>query len=598
MSRLKAKGFFCAFAAAALIAGGGGPFQTGAAEPPPTVIAAVDLNGAGTPISPYIYGINEVDPRMTQRSARLGGNRLTGYNWHNNMSSAGSDWRHYSDDYLVQNIADRQRPGAVITDFALKAAEAGAYSVATLPMAGYVARDGKGPVGDDETAPSERWARVEDRKPGGEFTLEPVRDADVVYTDELLNYLITTLGDSSSDTGIKGYCLDNEPALWSGTHPRIHPGPVTVDELIERTVSLASAVKDMDPGAEVYGPVLYGFGAYNTLQGAGDWGETYKNEYRWFIDCYLDKMREAEETHGRRLLDVLDVHYYSEAENPDGQRICFNNPTDDDSACALMESTRTLWDGDYLEKSWIAQWFSQFLPILPNLKASIDEYYPGTKLALTEYGFGSMHHISGGVAVADALGIFAENGVYLATVWPERDMLFGISAVNMYTNADGEGLAFGDTLRPVTNASPELGSVYASEDKDGNLHLMIISKAVDGDTWFRVNVGREYRIARAFTLEGAYPGIRERDLSPGALEDPIAFQAGPMSVNHLVLTADPWTEPAPKDSPSPAPTPAEPEQPDGWEDGGPGLWPAVLIVLGAAVLFGGIAFMIVRGKRA
>ena len=32
--------------------------------------------------------------------------------------------------------------------------------------------------------------------------------------DEYVNYIIRTLGNSQSDTGIQGYSLDNEPALW------------------------------------------------------------------------------------------------------------------------------------------------------------------------------------------------------------------------------------------------------------------------------------------------------------------------------------------------------------------------------------------------
>lgn len=44
-------------------------------------------------ISPYIYGVNSgVDmSKVTAGSFRLGGNRMSSYNWENNMSNAGSD---------------------------------------------------------------------------------------------------------------------------------------------------------------------------------------------------------------------------------------------------------------------------------------------------------------------------------------------------------------------------------------------------------------------------------------------------------------------------------------------------------------------------
>ena len=55
-------------------------------------------------ISPSIYGINqdmEGDENIVLR--RLGGNRLTGYNWENNASNAGEDWFNSSDSFLCSN---------------------------------------------------------------------------------------------------------------------------------------------------------------------------------------------------------------------------------------------------------------------------------------------------------------------------------------------------------------------------------------------------------------------------------------------------------------------------------------------------------------
>ena len=55
------------------------------------------------PISPYIYGANFPDLSGTGRYltlVRMGGNRLTAYNWETNASNAGSDWYFQNDDYL------------------------------------------------------------------------------------------------------------------------------------------------------------------------------------------------------------------------------------------------------------------------------------------------------------------------------------------------------------------------------------------------------------------------------------------------------------------------------------------------------------------
>ena len=50
------------------------------------------------------------------------------------------------------------------------------------------------------------------------------------------------------------YILDNEPTLWSATHRDVHPEPTGYDELLERTIAYASAVRRADPNAKIAGP--------------------------------------------------------------------------------------------------------------------------------------------------------------------------------------------------------------------------------------------------------------------------------------------------------------------------------------------------------
>ncbi|MFI5201626.1 MAG: hypothetical protein ACHQNE_04520, partial [Candidatus Kapaibacterium sp.] len=95
-------------------------------------------------ISPLIYGSNgqsnDRDENITAR--RIGGNRLTGYNWENNASNAGTDYLNHSDDYLtyVSGIsgADALKPGIVITAFHDTSILMNCYSLVTLQAAGYV----------------------------------------------------------------------------------------------------------------------------------------------------------------------------------------------------------------------------------------------------------------------------------------------------------------------------------------------------------------------------------------------------------------------------------------------------------------------------
>jgi hypothetical protein len=215
----------------------------------------VDTGADRKEISPYIYGINEWSfgdlPEGTVAARRVGGNRLTGYNWENNASNAGEDWYNSSDNHLVRNLpAEKQdEPGAVVTDFHddVLASEAD-YSLFTLQMAGYVAADKDGEVSEAETAPSERWKEVKFNKEG-DLSLTPDVTDDTVYMDEFVNFIVENYGTADTETGVKGYSLDNEPALWSETHPRIHPEKVTCDELISKTTELAKTVKSIDPEA-------------------------------------------------------------------------------------------------------------------------------------------------------------------------------------------------------------------------------------------------------------------------------------------------------------------------------------------------------------
>jgi mannan endo-1,4-beta-mannosidase len=109
------------------------------------------------PISPYIYGVNNSTYSFA-RAIRKGGNRLTGYNWENNASSAGTDWHNSSDNYLPATMgisqAEKDSAGLVLSRFVEKANTLNQYTVVTLPMADYVAADKNGEVPENETAPS------------------------------------------------------------------------------------------------------------------------------------------------------------------------------------------------------------------------------------------------------------------------------------------------------------------------------------------------------------------------------------------------------------------------------------------------------------
>src|SRR5690606_36395816 len=110
--------------------------------------------------------------------------------------------------------------------------------------------------------------------------------------------------------------------------------------------------------------------------------------------------------------------------------------------------------------------------LLPRLQDKIDDHYPGTRLAITEYSYGGGAHISGGIAQADVLGIFGRHGLFAATTWRlDEDQRFIYGAFDMFRNFDGNGGSFGDTRIRATTSDIESTSVYASIDA-GNSNRM------------------------------------------------------------------------------------------------------------------------------
>ncbi|HEY9060797.1 MAG TPA: glycoside hydrolase family 44 protein [Pseudobacteroides sp.] len=496
-----------------------------------------------TPISQYIYGGNWDFNDATITAKRLGGNRMTGYNWENNFSSAGSDWQHSSDTFLLsnENVPKEQwtQPASVITTFHDRNQTKNIpYSLVTLQAAGYVSADSNGTVSEAEAAPSERWKEVKFSK-GSALSLTPDTKDNNVYMDELVNFLTNKYGSAATSTGIRAYAIDNEPALWPHTHARIHSNQPTCSEILNKNVELSKVVKKLDPASEVYGPVLYGFAAYNDFQTAPDWASV-KGNYRWFLDYYLDNMKKSSDSEGKRLLDVLDLHWYPEAQGG-GTRITTSDTANIDCNKARLQAPRTLWDSTYKEDSWIAQWFSQFLPLLPNIKGSIDKYYPGTKLAFTEYSYGADNHITGGIAQADVLGIFGKYGVYAANIWGGGS--YTASAFNLYRNFDGKGSKYGDTNVKCDTSDIANSSIYASitSSSDNKLHIMVMNKSYDSPANFNftINSKSSYKTGSVWGFDSSSSTITQRAGITSISGNKFTYTLPALSAYHIVLEGSP-----------------------------------------------------------
>lgn len=533
--------------------------MTGASAVPQGIYAAnqydldiqVDADGYRKPISPYLYGVNS-DFRKEEylynahaTGARQGGNRFSGYNWETNFSNAGRDWLHNSDQYLVDfDKEELAIPGAPALGFAREAAAKHVpYKVTTIQMAGYAAADDDGEVTEAEIAPSPRWVEVQPAK-GSAFSLTPDKTDGVVYMDEYVNYLVHHLGDASTATGYQGYNLDNEPSLWNATHARMHPERVTCNEIVTKSIRYAAAIKAVDPKAEIFGLALYGVPAYIHFNNAPDW-EEHAAEYEWFLSYYLDEMAKAEQEHGKRLLDVLDVHYYSEAKGECRVTEC-EDPLHTSCIEARMQAARSLWDPTYLETSWLATEYPEYLPLFPRIHKSIATYYPDTKIALTEYNLGGGNHISGAVAQADLLGVFAQNGVYMSNLWAiNKDFSYQLSAINLYTNYDGKGSAFGNTLLTSQTSDVSKGSAFAAIDgTDESRMTMVVTNKSLTDTQnahITLHSSASYTHATVYGITGDSSEIQLLGTVEDITDNQFTLEIPAMTVVMLALEAEDYT---------------------------------------------------------
>ena len=481
-------------------------------------------------ISPYIYGMNSesLTAGVSINAVRQSDPRVSSYNWETNYSNSGSGNGSENGLFLVDSYPqNRWNSPALYTENLITRAERYGISsrYVTLQMMGKVA----------PSSPGDPWETVMFNK-NDSYLSSPDTTDGIVYMDEYVSFLANKYK-YAIDGGINGYFLDNEPENWSSRFPEAVPSPITAEELVSRSAELAHTVKKIDPTALVYGPSVSGIDSFINIRNPSDW-EQHSSEYSWFIDYYLAEMKKASDEHNARLLDVLDVHYHTEATNGLLQPIINNN--DSISNGARLQAPRVLWDSSYTENSTTAIRHNQYIPLIPTLKASIDMYYPGTKLSFSEYNFGGGDNVSGGIAAADALGIFATYGVHMACMKPNSsDISYMRSAINIYTNYDGNGSDFGNTLVRSGNGGDIMSSVYAAvKDNDGStLKAVLINKNRMNAKTAEISItsGTEFSSAQVYFFNEESPEIMRADDIENTGNNSFTFEMQPLSVYILVF---------------------------------------------------------------
>jgi Glycoside hydrolase family 44 len=536
-------------------------------RPSATIDVTFTIDAATTyPISRFIYGGNFISepsvyggatPPAEMTLNRMGGNRLSAYNWETNFSNAGADYRFQNDRYLSTSTS----PGEAVKVRATPSFARNQAFMATIPMLNYVAAtDCECNVGTGDADRTSRLAthfRISRAFKGSPLSASPTDNDAYVNQDEFVHWFETTFpGRATHPTAPVFFSLDNEPDIWHATHKQVQsdlgdnpntPRYQTYAGLADSSISYARAVKSVLPGAMIFGPAVATYAGIATAGRYPSPDPTFGTQN--FLNVYLDRMRAAESSIGRRMLDVLDVHWYP-AIGRRGEEI--NNDTalqDSAMVWARVQGPRSLWDPTFNESSWVSGVTAGPIRLIPRLKEQIAAHYPGTKLAITEYYYGRGGDISGGIAQADVLGIFGREGVYAAAFWPQANIwatpyggdgkkayAYVFGAFRMFRNYDGAGGSFGDTGLRATTSDNAMSSVYASRNAAGQIVIVAINKTTAART-ARVTLTGSAALttARVYTMTGASANpAKQADVSVGA-GNVLDYAMPAMSVSTLVL---------------------------------------------------------------
>jgi hypothetical protein len=457
-----------------------------------SVNATLDLHA----INPLIYGTayasqSQLDS-LNATANRWGGNATTRYNWQNNASNRAMDW-------YFESLPGNTNVASGDADAFINAARAaGSAAQMTIPTIGWVAKlgpnfsrlasyprsvypnqqdwdvwwpdagNGKFPNGTNITGTDPNYANT---------------PSNTAFQHGWIQHLISTYG-TSANGGVKYYFMDNEPSLWHETHRDVMPTGATANFVTQQIINYGRMIKSLDPNAVVIGPEEWGWPGFFHSGNDQQWGPS--NGWNWpnapdriarggmdYLPWMLQQIRQADQAAGSRSLDVFTIHWY-----PQGGE--FSNDVSNSMQTLRNQSTRALWDVNYVDQSWLGQTWEPDggrPKLIPRIKNWVNTYYPGTQTGITEYNWGAEGHMNGATTQADILGIFGRENLDMANRWttPATNSPSYL-AMKLYRNYDGNDSTFGQTSTRATVENPDLLSSFAALRSDGAMTVMVVNK--------------------------------------------------------------------------------------------------------------------------
>ncbi|MEO7062998.1 MAG: glycoside hydrolase family 44 protein [Dokdonella sp.] len=449
-----------------------------------TIAVSVDTSANVHPFSPLIFGVAYGNAARNAQIGypliRWGGNSATRYNWQVDVHSTAAD-------YYYENIpgaTDRTHMpplGNEADAFVGAALAGGAQPLMTIPTIGWtpradsplnhpyfagfsVAKYGAQQSTDPWDPDAGNGLRTNNTEITGNDPLDTSTAVGPAFQKAWVAHLQSKFG-GAANGGVKFYALDNEVMLWDSTHRDVHPNPTTFDETWNNAIAYGSAIKQQDASANVTGPVTWG---YCDLFGSAkdncvDGPDRQAHGGMPFVAWYLQQVCANPLPGGAHVVDALDLHYY-----PQGANIALSDDDSSATAALRLRSLNELYNPGWVSESWIADLGDADANhyskpnLIPRARAWINQYCPGTKLAITEYNWGNDGTASGAVAQAELFGIFARDGVDMATRWiaPAANSLVE-RAFTLVLNYDGAGSKVQGNSVAATSANVDQLGAYA-----------------------------------------------------------------------------------------------------------------------------------------
>jgi hypothetical protein len=400
-----------------------------------TVHISVDAALNRKAVSPYLYGKNNSlsddssNPLSTTEWQRLkdagiklfrenSGNNATKYNWRLKLTSA-PDWYNnvYSSDWDYEAQS-------------LQSHIPGTKAMFAFQLIGKVAASTAYNFDDWDYNGSQWWPGVSQNLAGGGVVNPDYSATKALVEGNTSLYLKDWTADSTvaildkwfgtgggklglTDTMFQYWNMDNEPEIWYSTHDDVMPTQLSAEAFMQRYFTVAQKARAKFPRIKLVGfvPCAEWFWYAWTKESSNK--ITYKgSEYTW-VEYFIKRIGEHQDSTGIRLLDVIDLHTYLDASSVDEllqvHRVYYDTTYVYPGANGVKLTSSSGWD-ESINKEYI---FKRINDWLTNYLGAGH----GVKLGSTESGWDSFNQMPQALNYASTLGVFANEGVELYTPW-------------------------------------------------------------------------------------------------------------------------------------------------------------------------------------